>query len=92
MTLEETRRRNDTLRTEFKGGRVLMSTTLRTLPARLRGQALWHMSRYQAFDIDSDHGEGLFIHAGIVFAWQIGEFAGQLSLTLSTYEESGYGA
>lgn len=91
MTLEETRRRNDTLRTEFKGGRVLMSTTLRALPARLRGQALWHMSQYQAFDIDSDHGEGLFIHGGIVFHWHIDTFAGGLAITLSTYEENEYG-
>ena len=87
MNLEALRSRNDTLRTEFKGGRVLMTEGVRELPPRLRGQALYHMSRYQAFDDDSDHGEGLFIYAGIVFAWHIGEFANQLSLTLGLSDE-----
>ena len=64
-----------------------MSEGVGALPARLRGQALYHMSKYQAFDEDSDHSEGLFIHAGIVFAWRIGEFAGHLSVTLGLGDE-----
>lgn len=91
VTFEEVRARNDTLRTAFKGGRVLMSEGVRALPAQLRGQALYHMSRYQAFHDDSDHSEGVFIWEGIVFHWVIGEFAGQRSITLGTQEDSGHG-
>jgi hypothetical protein len=87
MTLEEERRRNDTLRTEFKGGRVLMSTTLRTLPAQLRGQAIYQMTQYKAFHHDSDHGEGVFIWEGIIFRWFIEEFACQRTITLSLGNE-----
>lgn len=87
MTFEEVRARNDALRTQFKGGRVLMTLAVWSLPAQLRGQALYHMSMYQAFDDDSDHSEGLFIHDGIVFGWRVGGFAGELSLTLGLGDE-----
>lgn len=86
MTLEQVRERNDNLRTQFKGGRVLMTLSVWSLPASLRGQALYHMSRYQAFHDDSDHGEGVFIWECVVFHWFIGEFAGELTLTLSISE------
>lgn len=87
MTLEELRTKNDLLRTQFKGGRVLMSSRVRELPAQLRGQALYHMSMYQAFDDDSDHGAGLFIHGGIVFQWWADSFAGEHCITLGLADE-----
>lgn len=87
MNLEQLRARNDALRQTFKGGRILMTLSVWSLPAQLRGQALWHMSRYQAFHQDSDHGDGLFIHCGVVFRWYIGQFAGGLCLTLELGDE-----
>jgi hypothetical protein len=38
------------------------------------------MTMYQAFDEESDHGEGVFIFAGWTFVWQIDEFAGERSV------------
>jgi hypothetical protein len=83
MTLEKTRARNDALRTTFHGGRVLMTLAVWSLPAQLRGQALYHMSQYQCFHHDSDHSEGVFMWEGYVFHWFVAAFAGDLSITLS---------
>jgi hypothetical protein len=62
---------NDGLRTTFKGGRVQMSRDFFELDARLRGRALWVMSRYTKFDDDSEHDWGVFIFAGYSFEWDI---------------------
>ena len=64
-----------------------MTLAVWSLPAVIRGQALWHMSRYSTFHHDSDHGEGVFVWEGIVFHWFVGEFADQLSLTLGLSDE-----
>src|SRR3569623_690063 len=85
MTLEEVRARNDELR-QFRGGRVLMTLNVWSLPARLRGQALWHMSRYDTFSEDCDHSEGVFFHEGHAFHWHVSEFAGDLFVTLDTVQ------
>jgi hypothetical protein len=39
MTFEEVRARNDKLRTTFRGGRVIMTLNVWSLPAQLRGAA-----------------------------------------------------
>jgi hypothetical protein len=62
---------NDQLRTTFKGGRVQMTRDFYELDARLRGRALWVMSRYQNFDDKSDHDCGVFIFSGYAFEWHI---------------------
>lgn len=92
MSLEQIRKYNDLLRTQFKGGQVLMTEGVRALPQQLRGQALYLMGQYNAFDQDSDHSEGLFFCQSFAFHFHIGEFAGGLAITLSTYEESGHAA
>lgn len=67
---------NDLLRTTFKGGRVQMTPDVYALDARLRGRALYAMSRYNKFDGDSDHDWGVFIFAGFSFEWRI-EYRGR---------------
>lgn len=62
---------NDQLRTTFTGGRVQMTPGVYELDARLRGRALYVMSRYKKFDDDSDHDCGVFIFAGYSFEWRI---------------------
>jgi Protein of unknown function (DUF3768) len=62
---------NDQLRTTFKGGRVQMTRDFYELDDRLRGRALWVMSRYKNFDDESEHDRGVFIFAGYSFEWNI---------------------
>lgn len=62
---------NDQLRTSFKGGRVQITPGVYKLDARLRGRALYAMSRYSNFSVDSDHDCGVFIFAGYSFEWRI---------------------
>ena len=78
---------NDELRTQFKGGVVLMTPAVWDLEPRLRGRALYRMTMYQAFDKDSDHSEGVFIFAGYTFIWRVEEFAGERSITLMTKDD-----
>jgi uncharacterized protein DUF3768 len=62
---------NDQLRTTFKGGRVQMTRDVYDLDDRLRGRALFAMSRYRNFDADNEHDWGVFIFAGYAFEWRI---------------------
>lgn len=62
---------NDQLRTTFSGGRVQMTLGVYDLDARLRGRALYAMSRYKNFDDESEHNAGVFIFAGFSFEWRI---------------------
>jgi hypothetical protein len=62
---------NDQLRMRFKGGRVQMTPGVYELDARLRGRALYVLSRYKTFGDDSDHDWGVFIFAGYSFEWRI---------------------
>lgn len=62
---------NDQLRTTFRGGRVEMTAGVYNLDARLRGRALFVMSRDRTFADDSEHDWGRFIFAGYAFEWQI---------------------
>jgi hypothetical protein len=62
---------NDQLRTTFKGGRVQMTRGFYDLDGRLRGRALYAMSRYNRFDDESEHDCGVFIFAGYSFEWRI---------------------
>lgn len=73
---------NDLLRTEFKGGVVLMTPTVYELPSQMRGRALYRMSQAAHFTMD-DHSEGVFEYADCLFHWRIGVFAGQRSITLA---------
>lgn len=73
---------NDLLRTQFKGGVVLMTPAVWELPAELRGRALVRMTMYQKFSTDSDHSEGVFVFAGLSFVWRIETFAGERSISL----------
>lgn len=86
MTLEELRVRNDELRTQFKGGAVLMTPAVYDLPAFLRGRALYRMSQCEK-SIDDNRSEGVFVFAGFLFHWRIALFAGELSITLSLGSE-----
>jgi hypothetical protein len=67
---------NDQLRTTFKGGRVQMTPSVYDLDARLRGRAVYVVSRYNKFDDDSEHDWGVFIFAGYSFEWRI-EYRGK---------------
>jgi hypothetical protein len=67
---------NDQFRTTFKGGRVQMTPSVYDLEARLRGRALYVMSRYNKFDDDSEHDWGVFIFAGYSFEWRM-EYRGK---------------
>jgi hypothetical protein len=62
---------NDQFRTTFKSGRVQMTPSIYDLDARLRGRALYVLSRYNRFDDDSEHDWGVFIFAGYSFEWRI---------------------
>jgi hypothetical protein len=62
---------NDQLRTTFKGGRVQMTREFYDLDGRVRGRALYAMSRYSKFDDDNEHDWGVFIFAGYSFEWRI---------------------
>jgi hypothetical protein len=62
---------NDQLRTTFKGGRVQITRDFYELDARLRGRALWVMSRYNKFDDEGEHDRGVFIFAGYAFEWHV---------------------
>jgi hypothetical protein len=62
---------NDQLRTTFKGGRVQMTRDFYDLDNRLRGRAMYAMSRYNKFDEESEHDWGVFIFAGYSFEWLI---------------------
>ena len=77
---------NDLLRTQFKGGKVLMTWAVWHLDAQLRGRALYRMSLATKFTQD-DHSEGVFLFAGFMFVWQIGVFAGERSITLGIGED-----
>jgi Protein of unknown function (DUF3768) len=67
---------NDRFRTTFKGGRVQMTPSIYDLDARLRGRALYVMSRYNKFHDDGEHDWGVFIFAGYSFEWRI-EYRGK---------------
>jgi hypothetical protein len=67
---------NDQFRTTFKGGRVQMTPSVYDLDTRLRGRAVYAMSRYKKFDDDSEHDSGVFIFAGYSFEWHI-EYRGR---------------
>jgi Protein of unknown function (DUF3768) len=62
---------NDRFRSTFKGGRVQMSRSVYELEPRLRGRALWVLSKYKKFDPDSEHDWGTFIFGGYAFEWWI---------------------
>jgi hypothetical protein len=62
---------NDQLRTTFKGGRVQMTPSVYDLEPRLRGRALFVLSKYRKFDPESEHDCGVFIFAGYAFEWRI---------------------
>ena len=62
---------NDQLRTTFKGGRVQMTPCVYDLEPRLRGRALYVLSRYNKFDDESEHDCGTFIFGGYAFEWRI---------------------
>jgi Protein of unknown function (DUF3768) len=67
---------NDQFRTTFKGGRVQMTPSVYDLDARLRGRAVYVVSRYNKFDDESEHDWGVFIFAGYSFEWHI-EYRGK---------------
>jgi Protein of unknown function (DUF3768) len=67
---------NDRFRTTFKGGRVQMTPSIYDLDARLRGRALYVMSRYNKFHDDCEHDWGVFIFGGYSFEWRI-EYRGK---------------
>lgn len=62
---------NDQLRTTFKGGRVQMTPDVYDLGSRLRGRALFFLSKYRKFDPESEHDWGTYIFGGYAFEWRI---------------------
>ena len=62
---------NDELRTTFKGGCVQMTPSVYDLEPRLRGRALFALSKYRKFDLESEHDWGTFIFGGYAFEWRI---------------------
>jgi hypothetical protein len=62
---------NDQLRRTFKHGRVQMTPSVYELDARLRGRAFDLLTRYDNFDEQSEHDQGVFIFGGYSFEWQI---------------------
>jgi hypothetical protein len=62
---------NDDLRTGFKGGRVEIHHGPFDVDDRTLGRMLCVLARYNRFEPDSLHDEGLFIFAGFAFSWRI---------------------
>ena len=62
---------NDQLRTTFKGGRVQISRSVYELDPKLRGRALWVLSKYKKFHAESEHDWGTFTFGGYAFEWRI---------------------
>jgi hypothetical protein len=84
LSLEQRRERNDAIRTSLRGAVILFTPEIANWPADFRGRLLYRLTLYQKFSDDSDHSEGVFVFAGYSIIWRIAEFAGQLSITLST--------
>lgn len=86
MTREETIKANDELRSQFKGGRVLMTPAVRDrCDPQLRGRMLWRLSLYNRFDDESDHSEGVFIFGGFSFYFHIEPPTDTAPRTLTVY-------
>jgi hypothetical protein len=62
---------NDALRKHFIRGRIEVHHGPYDLDSRLIGRMLCVLARYNRFDADSLHDDGLFIFAGFSFAWRI---------------------
>lgn len=75
MNKERIRQLNDTLRTTFNGGRVLMTVAVNALPYDVKALALHRIRSFSDFSADNDpHGEhdfGSFELAGETFFWKI---------------------
>lgn len=82
--LEQVITRDDSSAPSLRGEKALITEAVRSIA----GQALWHMSRYQALYADSDQGVSWCGGLGLPPVHR--RFAGGL-LTLGTYDESGYG-
>jgi len=83
MTLEETQRRNDELRTTLKGATVYYTPSVFELDSRMRGRLLYRLTLVDRFHAESDHSEGVLIFAGLSIWWRI---EGS-ELTLGTAED-----
>jgi hypothetical protein len=62
---------NDELRTGFKGGRIEVHHGPYELEDRIVGRMLCVLARYNRFEPESLHDEGLFIFCGFSFAFRI---------------------
>jgi hypothetical protein len=62
---------NDDLRTQFKGGRIEVHHGPYDLEDRIVGRMLCVLARYNRFEPDSLHDNGVFIFAGFAFEWRI---------------------
>jgi hypothetical protein len=60
-----------------------MTPSVYDLDARLRGRALYVMSRYNKFADDSEHDWGVFIFAGYSFEWSM-EYRGKDGIGISS--------
>ncbi|MEK7994738.1 MAG: hypothetical protein AAB403_13120 [Planctomycetota bacterium] len=87
MTREQLIARNDTLRTQFRGGKILMDTSVWHVSSQVRARAAYRMTRHFDFPKESNHDYGEFVFAGYSWRWQIESFAGELFLTLSIEED-----
>lgn len=61
---------NDALRTQFRGGTILVSETIKELGDTVVAQALLIMAASTDFD-DEEHGVGHFIFCSRLFRWEI---------------------
>lgn len=66
---------NDAFRTTFRGGQVVMTSTVAELPEMVRASALMTVARFDAFDGSNDpyqeHDFGAFELCGRTFFWKI---------------------
>ena len=66
---------NDTFRTSFAGGRVMLTASIDALPSDVKAMAIRKVATFDAFDGDNDpHGEhdfGAFDLAGHKVFWKL---------------------
>jgi hypothetical protein len=83
---------NDLLRTEMKGGRIEVRHGPYDIEDRIIGRMLCVLARYNRFEPDSLHDEGLFIFAGFAFSWKIEIENGERVLTVWVQRDALQGA
>lgn len=80
---ERIRTLNDSFRSTFVGGRVMMTAAVAALPSEVKAQALLAVQTFNSFDKCNDpHGEhdfGAFELAGVAFFWKLDYYNNEMT-------------